>query len=235
MSTALTLGRRVTTTIARELLAAVTGLVMIGFLLGHLGGNFLIFAGPETFNAYAENLQSLGPLLWMARIGLILAFVSHISASVSLYLANRRARGRYAVTAYLGRKSWATRYMIFSGILIFFFLFIHLNDFTLGDKEGAASIVPGMNDGVSLGLYGLVWNSFGNPLRSFFYLVAMVGVGSHLAHALASFWVTLGVLTHKATPKVDLAAQAVGAAVAAGYCSIPLYVLVQTYLIGVQS
>jgi succinate dehydrogenase / fumarate reductase cytochrome b subunit len=133
MSKALTLGRRVSTTIARELLVAVTGVVMIGFLLGHLGGNFLIFAGPDVFNAYAENLHSLGPLLWVARIGLILAFVSHISSSVSLYLANRKSRGRYAVTAYLGRKTWATRFMIFSGITIFFFLFILLNVFTFGD------------------------------------------------------------------------------------------------------
>lgn len=222
------------TTVAQELLVAVTGLAMVGFIFGHLLGNFLIFKGPEAFNAYAHHLQSLGPLLWAARIGLITALVLHVWTTVALYWSNWGARGsRYAVTAYRGRKPFPTRIMIFTGIIIFAFLGLHLYDFTFAVKEGAGTIVEGMGDGAELGLFGLVWNSFANPLRSLLYLAAVWSVGFHFAHALASIWVTLGLMKEGLTGKAEAAAWLIGAAVALGFSLIPLYVLCTTYVTGV--
>ena len=71
MSAVATLRGRLTSTVGRDLLVGVTGLALVGFIVIHLSGNLLIFAGPEAFNAYAAKLHSLGPLLWVARIGLI--------------------------------------------------------------------------------------------------------------------------------------------------------------------
>ena len=234
MSTTVAVARgRFATTTVKELVVAVSGLVLVLFILGHLSGNLLIFLGPEMFNAYAEHLQALGPLLWVARLGMVTAFVLHVGLTAYLKWSNLQARGgRYAVRSYMGRKTWATRLMIYTGAIIFLFLFMHLKNFTLGDQIGAASIVPGMNEGESLGLYGLVYNSFGNPLFALVYIVAVCCVGFHLTHAVSSIWVTLGVLTDKATTRAEWAAKALGALVAVAFSLIPVYVLVKTHLMG---
>ena len=191
----------------------------------------LIFLGAEAFNNYAETLQSLGELLWVIRAGLLTCFLLHVGATVYLTVGNYGKRpGRYAVTAYMGRKSWATRVMIFSGVIIFFFLFIHINDFTLGDKTGAASVLG--SAGESLGLYGLVCNSFGNPLRALLYIVAVCSVGLHFSHAVSSIWVTLGILTERATPLAEQVSRGLGALVAAAFSAVPVYVLLKTWVLG---
>jgi succinate dehydrogenase / fumarate reductase cytochrome b subunit len=85
----------------------------------------------------------------------------------------------------------------------------------------------------SMGLYGVVFNSFANPLRSLFYIIAVCGVGLHLSHAIASVLSTLGILTEKSTDKAELAAKVIGVIVAVGFSSIPLYVLLRAHVIGV--
>ncbi len=232
MSSAPPLKNRFTTTVALQLLMAVTGLALVGFIFGHLAGNMLIFAGAGPFNAYGEKLQSLGGLLWVARAILLAALVVHVKVAIALSRRSRKARAsRYAVQANAGGKTLASKLMLLSGVMIFCFLLLHLYDFTLGDKTGPASVVAGMNNGESLGLYGLVWNSFANPIRSLVYVIAVCAAGLHLSHALSSLFVTLGLLPERAAPKVDLAAKALGLAIALGFSSIPIYVLVKTYLL----
>jgi len=231
MSAVATIRGRLATTLGRELLVGVTGIMLVGFILIHLSGNLLIFGGPEVFNAYAARLHSLGALLWVARIGLITVFIVHISAAISLAKANRAAREeRYDYQHYVGRKSPASRLMLFSGLCLLFFLFFHINDFTLRSPTGPRAEIGGE----ALGLYGLVWNSFANPLRSLFYFAAMACLGMHLSHAIASVVVTLGALREKATPNVDLGARIAGAAIALLFSTIPLYVLIRTHLMGGQ-
>ncbi len=230
-----TLGNRFTTTVGKELIVGVTGILLVGFVLGHLAGNLLLLLGPEAFNDYAEKLQSLGELLWVARIGLIVALVAHVSMAINLARASRQARGsqRYDVEKIVGRKASATRFMIISGVTILAFLLFHIYDFTIsGDITGQGSIVEGMGE-ESMGLYGVVFNSFANPLRSLFYVIAVCGVGLHLSHAISSVLVTLGALTEKSTDKAELAAKVIGLAVAVGFSSIPLYILLRAHVIGV--
>lgn len=226
-----TLRGRLRTTVGRELLAGVTGLALVGFILMHLAGNLLIYAGPEAINGYSKALHSLGELLWVARIGLIAAFVVHISAAVSLARASRSARAEgYESAVRSGPKTVASRLMLLSGLTLLFFLFFHLSDFTLAEPTAENASVNGEN----LGLYGLVWNSFSNPIRVLFYLAAMACLGSHLTHALSSVWVTLGILRDKNTPNADLVARAVGLLVAVGFGSIPIYVFIKANFIGGQ-
>lgn len=229
-----TLGGRLTTTVGKELIVGVTGILLVVFILGHLAGNLLLIAGPEAFNGYAEKLHSLGELLWLARIGLIVAFVAHISMAISLARASAAARGtqRYEVEKSVGRKTAATRLMIISGVTILAFVLFHIYDFTLtGDTEGDRSIIIDINDTESMGLYGVVFNSFANPLRSLFYIIAVCGVGLHLSHAIASVLSTLGVLTEKSTDKAELAAKVIGVIVAVGFSSIPIYVLIRAQML----
>ena len=72
---------------------AVSGLILIGFVIGHLVGNLQVFEHPDRINGYAQFLHNLGPLLWVARGVIILSAVVHIWAAVSLTLENRAARG----------------------------------------------------------------------------------------------------------------------------------------------
>jgi len=224
--------RRFSTTVARELLVGVTGVMLVGFILMHLSGNLLILLGPDAFNHYAERLHSLGELLWVGRLGLFLTFLIHITMAIWLAKDNAGARGgaRYEVEKPAGRKTFATRLMTISGGIILIFVLLHVYDFTItGHPTGDRSIVPGMGE-ESLGLYGVVFNSFGNPVRSLLYIIAVWFVGIHLSHAIASVAVTLGFLADKDTSGAELAARVIGLAVAVGFTTIPLYVMFRTYV-----
>jgi succinate dehydrogenase / fumarate reductase cytochrome b subunit len=230
MSTTQTLGGRLATTVGKELVVGITGVLLVVFILGHLAGNLLLLLGPEAFNDYAEKLHSLGELIWVARFGLIVAFVAHISCAISLARASAKARGahRYEVEKSVGRKTPATRMMIISGLTILFFVLYHIYDFTI---SGQALIARSQDTVEPLTLYDVVYESFANPLRSAFYIIAVLGVGLHLSHAVASVVSTLGVLTERATDQAELAAKGIGAVVAFGFSIIPLYVLFHAHIL----
>lgn len=233
MSDEFSLRTRLSATVVKELIVGVTGLMLVLFVGAHLAGNILIYAGPASYNAYAAKLHAMGPLLWFMRLGLLVAFVTHIATAINLDIVNRQARvNRYAVNTYLGRKTVATRTMLASGIIIFLFVLFHIYDFALSDKTGPASIVPGVNNGQSLGLFGVVWNAFRDPVRVLFYVTAACAVGFHLSHAVASVWVTVGILRDEDTPVVDLVARILGVAVAVGFSSIPICVFLQIHFFG---
>ncbi len=218
-----------TTTVVMELAATLSGLVMVLFIFGHLGGNLLLFAGPETFNAYAAHLQALGPLLSFIRLVILSSLVAHVTLTVWLKLLSLGAAplGRYAVTARRAHRGLGTRTMIYTGLLILCFAALHVYDFTFANKTGVRSMVHGE----SLGLYGVVFNSFADPVHSGLYMLAMWAVGLHFSHLLASLWVTLGILADRVTTGADFTARALGALVALGFMSIPLYVLLKAHLL----
>lgn len=220
-----------TTSVAKKQIVAVTGLLLIGFILGHLAGNFAIFAGPEALNSYGEKIKALGPLLWAVRIALIFFAVVHIAFTIWVTVENRAARGEdYAIDNNFGRTSWAKKTMIYSGLLIFLFLFLHLSDFTFADKYGEQSVLG--DSGESFGLYGIVWNAFLNPLRVFVYILTMIVLGMHLSHGVQSFFQTLGIVGKESLPLLEKVSMALGIIVAVGYSSIPLYVIIRHYTIG---
>ncbi|MCB1322654.1 MAG: succinate:quinone oxidoreductase, partial [Leptospiraceae bacterium] len=118
--------------IGRKTLMAVTGAALILFLFAHLSGNLLMFAGQDAMNNYAVSLREMGPLLWIARIGLLTIFVIHIGIGISLSIQNRRARPeRYQYEKTI-QASVASRFMIQTGLLLLFYLLYHLAHFTLG-------------------------------------------------------------------------------------------------------
>jgi len=234
MSMTTTFRERMTSTVALEFAVAATGLFLVLFVIVHLAGNLLILVGPEAFNTYAHHMEESPQIVWPGRILLLLAFPIHIGMAITLARANRKAagEGRYAVEASVGRKTPATRFILYSGIVIFAFVLWHLADFTLEWTMGGRESDAAMVDGEPMYLYGLVWNGFANPIRSLFYVIAVVALGAHLSHAISSVLVTTGFLSDENTAKADMAARAIGAAVALGFASIPIYVLTKTYLIG---
>lgn len=206
--------------IHKKQIVAVTGVMLIGFLLAHLTGNFLIFKGPDALNNYAKFLKSLGGLLWAMRIGLILSFVTHMFFTALLVIENRKARGgRYAVNEnHRGKSSLASKTMPYTGTVILVYLVFHLLDFTFAEHTGVIN-------GQDLGLYGLVVNTLSQPLHAGLYIAAMIGIGLHLSHSVQSVFQTFGLNNDLWLPRLEKLSLAVGIIVALGYSSIPVYIL----------
>jgi succinate dehydrogenase / fumarate reductase cytochrome b subunit len=204
--------------IGRKLVMAVTGLVLFGFVIGHLVGNLQVYQGPEKLNHYAELLRSLGPLLWVARITLLVAVGLHIWAATALTLANRRARS-------VGYESWtpqastyASRTMRWSGVIVLLFVVYHLLHFTFGPRAVHPQFIPG-------DVYHNFITGFQNPLVSLFYILSMLALGLHLYHGAWSILQTVGA-SH---PRLDAVRQGAAAVVAAlivlGNVSMPVAVM----------
>ncbi len=199
-----------TSSIGRKFLMAVTGLVLVGFVTGHLVGNLQIFLPPDQINGYAHFLQGLGPLLWGIRLFLLACVAIHIWAAVVLTLESRAARGpeSYGVKKWL-RASVASRYMRMSGVVVLAFILYHLAHFTIGipGDESYKSALPSVvleNDVREFGIplaaagtevhdvYSMIFLGFANPIVSLFYIVAVGLLTVHLWHGTDSLFQTLG-------------------------------------------
>jgi len=197
---------------------AVTGLVLYGFVVGHMLGNLQVFLGPEAINAYGEFLQGFlhGQGVWIARGVLLLAVLLHVWAAVSLTLANWSARPTGYREWQARESSYASRTMVWSGPLLFVFIAYHLAHFTLGNAHP---------DFVRGDVFRNVVVGFQNPFASAFYILAMLALGLHMYHGFWSMLQTLG-LSHPRWNRVRRGLSLLLAgAVIAGNISIPLAVL----------
>jgi succinate dehydrogenase / fumarate reductase cytochrome b subunit len=205
--------------IGKKWIVAVTGLALLGFVAAHLAGNLQMFAGPQKLNAYAEFLHANQNLLWVARIGLIAAFLTHIFATVSLVIANRAARPeKYAVGNKVPAKL-STRLMALSGLTVLSFVIFHLLHYTFRMTD------PRFKTLAEGDVYQMVILGFQSPLVSGFYLLSLALLSLHLKHGVSSVFQTLGIETRNNRGSIAGLAALVSAAVFIGYASIPAGVL----------
>ncbi|MDO8543751.1 MAG: succinate dehydrogenase cytochrome b subunit [Opitutaceae bacterium] len=197
--------------IGRKILMAITGLILIGFVIGHLVGNLQVFQDPDHINGYAQFLRQLGPLLWVARIVLLVCVVIHIWAATVLTLENKAARGPepYAVKHTI-RATLASRTMRLTGYVVLAFVLYHLAHFTWGaaqkdtfkdnlkhytmQHEYRFAGFPVVNAGTEVDdVHSMVILGFQNAVVSGFYIVAVGLLSFHLLHGFDSMFQTLGV------------------------------------------
>jgi succinate dehydrogenase / fumarate reductase cytochrome b subunit len=183
--------RRVfSSTVGTKLLIGLTGLALFIYMILHLVGNALFFAGPETFNKYSHALIS-NPLIVPIEVGLLLIFLLHVYKAITNYFSNSAARPvDYAEKAYAGhtsRKSVASSTMIFSGLLTLLFVMIHVKQFKYGAWYEVASGSETVRD-----LARLEIEVFRNPVWVAFYVVCTLVVGLHLRHGIASGFQSIG-------------------------------------------
>ena len=208
--------------IGKKQIVATTGLLLILFIVGHLVGNLLVLLGPDAYNGYAKKLASLRPGLYLIEFGLFLVFLIHIITTAILVLENIQSRPiRYQISKSKEERSVAAQLMPYTGTILFVFVIWHLLDFTFVDHEGPLSIVRGK----SCGLYGVVYNAFADPAHSYFYIVAMMALGFHLAHGVQSFAQTSGFNDPRYTPLIEKISNGFGLLITLAYSSIPIYVL----------
>jgi succinate dehydrogenase / fumarate reductase cytochrome b subunit len=209
--------------ITKKQIVAVTGLLLVLFILGHLAGNFFIFAGPEAYNGYAQHLEALRPALNVVEGLLLLTFVVHMFFTITLLIENIRARGlwRYAVDHPVGDRTWASRVIPLTGSFILVFVIYHLLDFLYADDSGPRALI----NGVGYGIYGLVYNAFKDFRHGGAYILAVSFLGFHLAHGVQSFIQTLGFEHPVWSPRIRVLSTWMGVLVALAYSSIPVYIL----------
>lgn len=170
--------------VGKKAVMAVTGLILVLYLITHVLANLLVFQGPDQINAYSAFLHGTGSALWAARVVLLAAAVLHIVAAVQLTARKRAAR---PVPYAGGRESQvstlAARTIRWGGGLILVFLIYHILHFTTGSVHA---------DFVAGDPYHNVASGFRHPLVALFYVLAMVAVGLHLYHGLWSSGRSLG-------------------------------------------
>lgn len=203
-------GSLFTSSIGRKILMAVSGLILIGFVTGHLVGNLQIFQGPDYLNGYAEFLHRLGPGLWIARIVVAAAVLVHVWLAISLTRENLAARGpeNYGYKHTI-RATLASRTMRLTGLVVLAFLVYHLAHFTWGAAQvetfkdnltrytlqhdyrvaGFVTVAAGAE---VADVYNMVVYGFQNPLVSIFYIIAVGLLSFHLVHGFDSMFQTLG-------------------------------------------
>lgn len=202
---------------------------MVLFVIIHLIGNFTLFIGSEAFNGYTYFLEHLmhGAFVYIAETGLLLFFLSHIVAGISVSLRKGRARDvGYEVVGNAGgpsQKSTASLSMILSGIALLIFVVVHLFHFKFGpgEAEGYITVVDGTQ---VRDLYRLVIEEFNKPVPTFSYVAFMLFLGLHLRHGIASAFHSLGVASPRLTPVLRAAGVLLAVLLAVGFLFLPLYI-----------
>jgi len=210
--------------IGKKMIVALTGVILMLFVIGHLLGNLQIFLGPRWVNDYAQHLRDLGPLLWAVRITLLVAVFLHIYFTVSLALDNRRARPQgYKKRDYI-RASYASRHMVVSGLVVLAFIIFHLLHFT--GRRFDAHFPMLKNDPLNhYDVYSMMVYGFQNVYVSAFYIIGLFLLTLHLTHGASSFFQSLGLNDKKLTPQLAFAARIFAWLLFIGYTAIPVAVL----------
>ncbi|MBO6940415.1 MAG: succinate dehydrogenase cytochrome b subunit [Deltaproteobacteria bacterium] len=192
MERALTLTK---TTIGKKAIMALSGVAMLGFVVGHLAGNLKVFSGPEAFNEYAVWLRTVPALLWGTRLVLLAAVAAHMASAFSLWSRNRGARkNRYAKKKDLAT-DYAAKTMYWSGPILLFYILFHLLHLTFGGMI--------WTDGAALfGFEGYTWahsNPYNNMVIGFThwpvvvpYVLGVCALGIHLFHGIWSAFQSMG-------------------------------------------
>lgn len=207
------------TSIGKKAVVAVTGLVLYGFVVGHMLGNLQAFLGPAKFNAYAEAIKATPPLLWGVRTVLIVSIFLHVTLTLSLVSSSAAARP----VGYRAKQNSATNFgaltMRYGGPALLLFVLFHLAHFTFpGVSMGAYAHLP--HDP-----YQNFVNGFRVPWVTAIYLAAQLFLGLHLFHGSWSMLQTLGLNHPRYNHLLKLGPRALGFGVAFGNSLLPLAVL----------
>ncbi len=212
-------------TIGKKAVMAVSGLVMLLYLIAHMLGNLKIFFGPDDFNGYAHWLRTIGEpalgyewTLWVVRVVLMAAVVLHIVAAYQL--SRRDIAARPVGYAHRGasrlRMTFATRTMRWGGVILGLFIVWHILDLT------TLTVNPHAEHGHP---YENVVASFSTWYGNTIYIVAMLALGLHIRHGFAAAARSLGVTSARLAAGLRVTANGLALVLTAGFLAVPLAVM----------
>jgi succinate dehydrogenase / fumarate reductase cytochrome b subunit len=204
------------TTVGKKVVMAATGIMLFGFLIGHMAGNLQFFLGRDALNDYAEKLHALGALLWAVRLTLLTAVLLHIVAAVQLWRLQRAARPIAYVKRTPQGSTYASRTMYFSGPIIALFVFYHLLHLTTGHAHP---------DYEYLNAYDNLVIGFKQPLAALAYIIGMILLGFHLQHGVWSMFQSVGLAHPRYTPKLKAFATVFAILLVLGFIVVPIAIL----------
>ncbi len=204
-------------TIGKKVVMGVTGLIGLGFVVGHMAGNLQAFSGAEKLDAYGAMLH--GPLhevVLLARVVLIAAVILHVVAAYQLTMISRAARPVDYATRKPQVSTLASRTLRWGGVILLVFIVFHILHFTIG------TVHPDFVEGK---IYQNLLTGFAVKWVAVFYLVAMIALGMHLFHGAWSSMRTLGLAQQKAHPLKRYLPIALAVVISSGFAAIPLAIL----------
>jgi succinate dehydrogenase / fumarate reductase cytochrome b subunit len=206
--------------VGKKFLMAMTGLALCGFLVVHLAGNLLLFAGAEAYNAYAHKLHDNEQLLHVAEIGLAALFFTHLYLAFKLSAENRIARGRGYAETRTKRENLIIKvrpesWMLVTGLGLLGYMILHLADFTLElrDRSHYEGMEP-FDKAVSL---------LHDPISIIGYLAGFGFLFAHLSHGISSAFQSLGLNHPKYNACIKWGGLAFAGALALGNISLVIW------------
>jgi succinate dehydrogenase / fumarate reductase cytochrome b subunit len=212
--TSLTLGALIRSTVGRKAVLGVTGALLSLFVVGHVLGNLLVFAGPRELNRYSALLHLSPELLWSVRAVLLTSVLLHIWAAASLAIAGHAARPIAYARKRPQASSLGSRTMRSGGVVIALFVVFHLLHLTTGTIRPAAFS--------ETDVYANLVGGFRVPSVVAIYLVGMIALGMHLSHGVWAAFRSTGASRPRRNPFRRPLAIAVAACVWAGFTAIPI-------------
>jgi len=206
----------IASSVSKKFVMALAGLFLLTFLPIHLGINFMLLkSDPEPFNSAAHFMATF-PLVKVFEILLILGFLIHIIIGVIVQIQNWLARPSGYKSGSKSKTSFFSRFMIWTGGIVFIFLIIHFTNFYF--------IKLGFIEGDAENFYSVAHQLFAIPAYNIFYWICFIVLGFHLYHAFTSAFQTVG-LNHRIwTPVVNFIAVFYAILIPAGFISIPLII-----------
>ncbi|MEI6279523.1 MAG: succinate dehydrogenase cytochrome b subunit [Verrucomicrobiae bacterium] len=213
--------------IGKKTAVALTAIVLVLFVTGHLLGNFTIYLGPDWMNWYAEHLKSLGPILWVIRLVMLGTVGVHILFTMLLWKENQAARPKkYIASDPVGTTVFA-RTMRLTGLIVLAFLLFHLAHFTAQVVVPSFRTMETMLDGREVhDVYRMVVVGFSNLPVSIIYIAGLTLLTMHLSHGIGSLFQTLGITNRRMRPLLTGVSHACAWLLYLGYISIPISILV---------
>ena len=212
-------------TIGAKIVMAGTGFVLVGFVVQHMVANLQIYLGPDALNSYAHGLKSLGGggVVWAGRAFLLACLGLHVVAAVRLSDRNNKARpSRYAIQRFR-TATYASRFMLLTGLVALFFIIYHILHFTGGVVH--SEYFGGVDAQSRHDVWSMVVRSFQRPAIAFAYIAANVALAVHLSHSVTSMFATLGLNVGRYKPLIERLGPAVATLVLVGNLSFPIAVL----------
>lgn len=224
------LKRLFSSTLGRKYLMSASGLALVLFVIVHLLGNLTLYAhSGDPFNAYAAKLESLGPLLYVAEIGLLAMILIHIVTAFQVTLHNKSARpiAYSTVQSKKGpsKNNVTSRNMIATGFVLLVFLIIHIKQFKFGN-DIADGYTASVNGVMVRDLYRLIVETFVQPLWTAFYVGCMFFLGFHLRHGYWSAFQSLGLINPRWSKPIYALGLILALTLAVGFLSIPIYIFI---------
>ena len=212
-------------TVGRKIVMALSGLMMLLFVIAHLLGNASIFAGPDSLNSYAEKLHDLVLLIWTYRPVMIAMVSLHVFFGIQLTLENYKAKpGSYAIKRSLS-STFAGKNMIWTGAILGAFVIYHLLQFTFQVTDPAVSADRNLDVFGRPDVFHMVVSTFRRSVIAFVYIGAMIVLALHLFHGIQSFVQSLGLNNERTLPFFRRSGAVAAVVISVGFISIPVLIL----------